>query len=138
MLGLGNSFAFGIMLAYLNLLSAKFDRSLQYVQFVVFIQAVPIVARFLNATFFIRTAHYIRLFNVVIMQLISYFLLIISMIFFDEDIGILTATAATVIFAFAKVIGEATIVGFLKALPQELIATYGMGTGLSDCFSTCI
>ena len=26
--------------------------------------------------------------------------------------------------------------GYLKALPQELIATYGMGTGLSSCVST--
>lgn len=138
LLGFGNSCGYGIMITYLLMLSSKFDRNLQYVQFVVFIQAVPIIGRFLNATYFIQTAHYIRLFNVIIMQVVAYLLLIVSMVCFDEDVGMLSATAACVLFAFARAIGEATIVGYLKALPQELIATYGMGSGLSDCFLTCV
>lgn len=138
LLGLGNSVGFGIMIAYLNLLSAKFDRSLQFTQFVVFINAIPIIGRFINATFLITKVHYIRIFHVMLAQIAAYIFLITAMVSADEDIGIPCATAACVIFMFAKSIGEATIVGFMKALPQELIATYGTGTGLSDCFATLV
>ena len=71
-------------------------------------------------------------------QLAAYLFLIIAMVSGNEDIGIPCATIACIIYMFAKSIGEATIVGFLKALPQELIATYGTGTGLSDCLATGI
>ena len=60
------------------------------------------------------------------------------MIYPTEDLGCNLATCSLVSFMFAKAVGEATLVGYLKALPQELIATYGMGTGLSDCIATLV
>ena len=61
--------------------------------------------------------HYYRIFNVMIAQFVAYLFLIISMVKGDEDVGIPCATIAAIIFMFAKAIGEATIVGFMKALP---------------------
>ena len=54
----------------------------------------------------------------------------------DSSAAMPCATIACIIFMFCRATGEATIVGFMKALPQELIATYGTGTGLSDCIAT--
>jgi len=54
-LGIANSTGYGIILAYLYLLSARWDRTLQYTQLIVFIQAVPIIGRFLNASYFLTT-----------------------------------------------------------------------------------
>ena len=65
-LGIANSAGYGIILAYLYLLSARWDRQLQYTQLIVFVQAVPIIGRFLNASYFITVQHYIRLFIVVL------------------------------------------------------------------------
>ena len=136
MLGIGNSVGYGVMIAYLQMISAKNDRTLQFTQFVVFIQAVPIIGRFINATFLIKKVHYLRIFQVMIGQLFAYLLLIIAMIAGSSPIAMPLATSACIIFMFCRAIGESTIVGFMKALPQELIATYGTGTGLSDCFAT--
>ena len=58
------------------------------------------------------------------------------MVYATENVGCNLATIALVLFAFCKAVGEATLVGYMKALPQELIATYGMGTGLSDALAT--
>jgi len=58
------------------------------------------------------------------------------MVYASENVGCNLATLALIIFAFCKAVGEATLVGYMKALPQELIATYGMGTGLSDAIAT--
>lgn len=101
LLGMGNSIGYGVMIAYLNMLSAKFDRSLQFYQFVVFIQAVPIIARFVNASFFIKTIHYLRLFLVIMVQLLAYILLIIAFVKPDDDVGIPCATFACVLYLFA-------------------------------------
>ena len=138
LLGIGNSVGWGVMIAYLQLLSAKFDRTLQFTRFVVFVQAVPIIGRCLNATYWITIPHYIRMFYVVCFQCVSYGLLITTMIIPTETYGCNVATIAVTLFTFARVVGEATIVGYMKALPQELIATYGLGTGISDMLATCI
>ena len=70
-------------------------------------------------------------------QIVAYIFLIVAMIAGDNStVAMPCATSACIIFMFCRSIGEATIVGFMKALPQELIATYGTGTGLSDCIAT--
>ena len=58
-----------------------------------------------------------RIFYVMLAQILAYIFLIIAMVSADDDVGIPCATLACIIFMTAKSIGEATIVGFMKALP---------------------
>ena len=50
-------------------------------------------------------------------QILAYTFLLVAMIKPNDDVGIPCATAACLLYMFAKTIGEATIVGFMKALP---------------------
>ena len=59
-----------------------------------------------------------------------------AIVFPDESVGIPAASISTLIFSASRAIGESTVVGYVKAVPQELICTYGTGTGLGDLFQT--
>ena len=59
-----------------------------------------------------------------------------AVIYPTEDFGIPCASFAAIIFQASRSIGEATIVGYIKSIPQELICTFGTGTGLGDLFMT--
>ena len=48
-IGFINNVGLGVMLAFLNQLSSNFDRNLQFAQFTVAVNAVPILARVMNA-----------------------------------------------------------------------------------------
>lgn len=63
-IGCFNNIGFGVMIAYLTRLSAVFDRNLQCAQFIVAVQAMPILARVYNAYYLINTPHDLRLFFV--------------------------------------------------------------------------
>ena len=136
LLGFINNVGLGVMLAFLGQLSSNYDRNLQFAQFTVAVMAVPILARFLNAYFFIQTLHDIRVFLVACFFIVSYIFLTFAFIFPDEQIGIPFASLAVIIYSFARSIGESTIVGYIKAIPQELVCTFGTGTGMSDCFQS--
>ena len=131
-----NNMGYGIMLAFLYQLSSDFDRNLQVAQFMVAVQAVPILARMYNANYLIQTPHDLRLFYVCLFQALAYALLACAMVYPTESIGIPCASLAAIIFQASRSIGEATIVGYIKAIPQELICTFGTGMGLGDMFQT--
>lgn len=44
------------------------------------------------------------------------------------------AVVGCVLHQLARSIGEATILGYLKALPQELIVSFGTGSGVATFF----
>jgi hypothetical protein len=90
----------------------------------------------MNSYYFIQIAHDIRVFIVACFFIVSYIMLTFAVFFPDETIGIPFASLAVIIYAFARSIGESTIVGYIKDLPQELVCTFGTGTGLSDCFQS--
>ena len=81
------------------------------------VQAVPILARCMNAYYFIQIAHDIRVFIVACLFIVSYIILAFAFTFPDETIGIPFASLAVIIYAFARSIGEATIMGYIKAIP---------------------
>ena len=58
-----------------------------------------------------------RVFLVSCFFIISYMLLAFAVFFPDETIGIPMASLAVIIYSFARSIGEATIVGYIKAIP---------------------
>ena len=54
----------------------------------------------------------------------------------NESIGIPCASLAALLMQASRAIGEATVVGYIKAIPQELVPAFGTGTGLGDGFQT--
>ena len=97
---------------------------------------MPILARMYNANYLIQTPHDLRLFYVSMFQVIAYCFLSIAVMFPNESVGIPCASLAALIFQGSRAIGEATIMGYIKAIPQELVPMFGTGTGLGDAFQT--
>ena len=116
-IGWVNNMGYGIMLAFLLQLSSKYDRNLQCTQFLVAVQAVPILARMYSANHLIQTPHDLRLFYCSLFQAFAYSLLACAIIYPTEDFGIPCASFAAIIFQASRSIGEATIVGYIKAIP---------------------
>ena len=102
------------------------------------VQAMPILARMYNANYLIQKPHDIRLFYVCMFQALAYSLLACAIVYPTESFGIPCASLAALIFQASRAIGEATIVGYIKAIPQELICTFGTGTGIGDMFQTVV
>jgi len=137
MFGIGfiNNAGLGVMIIYTMNLSAEFNRNLQYAMFVVFVQAVPIVARIFNSLFFIQISHESRLIFTCILFILSYTSIALSIRSSNrEDVALPCAIVGCILHQLGRSIGEATILGYLKALPQELICSFGTGSGVSTFF----
>lgn len=76
------------------------------------------------------------MFYVSLFMVIAYCFLASAIIYPDENVGLTCASIASLLFQATRAIGEATIVGYMKAIPQELICTFGTGTGLGDMFQS--
>lgn len=116
-IGFVNEAGFGVVIAYLSQLSSNFDRNLQFAQFMVAVQAVPILARMINAYYLIVTPHDLRLFYASLAQMLAYSLLFIAIVYPDQIIGIPCASLSAIIIQSARTIGESTIIGYIKAIP---------------------
>ena len=97
-IGFINDVGFGVILAFLSQLSSNFDRNLQFGQFMVALQAMPILARMYNANYLIQTPHDLRLFYVSLSQICAYCLLYAAIVYPDELIGIPCASLSALIF----------------------------------------
>lgn len=95
--------------------------------FVVFLQTVPIIATIVNALWFISTSHENRLIVASILFIVSYIFIAFSINDHEEKIALPCSVIACLLNQLGRSIGEATILGYLKALPQELIVSYGTG-----------
>ena len=133
-LGFINNLGYGVIVAYLMFLSNKFERNLQFTQFMVAVNAMPILARMFNANYLITTPHILRIFYCCLIQIIAYCLLYIAIMFPNESVGIPVTSLAALIFQMARATGESTIMGYMKGIPQELVPIFGTGTGLGDTF----
>jgi hypothetical protein len=96
-----------------------------------FLTAIACIARFINAFFLIRLSHAVRVLINTILMLVSFMLLAMSMTQFDRITGFYWCSVACLFHGFSQAFGEATIMGYLKALPSDLVLTFGSGTGLS-------
>jgi len=74
---------------------------------------VPVIAVFMNASFLITINHDIRLLGTCALFLISYLALATSIYYNSLPFGLLCC----MINSFAKSIGEATIMGYMKGIP---------------------
>ena len=86
MLAIGciNNVGFGVIISYQATLASKFDRNMQFAQFMVAIQAMPILARMFNANYLIQTPHDLRLFYVSLFQMIAFCFLFVAIMYPDE------------------------------------------------------
>ena len=93
--------------------------------------AVSAFARSINAEFLIRVAHSNRILANTILMLLSFMLLAMSLANSLSIEGLYWCIIACICHGFAQAFGEATIMGYLKGLPSEMVQTFGSGTGLS-------
>ena len=100
MLGIGfiNNVGYGVIIAFLTKLSQMYDRNLQCAQFLVAVQAMPILARMFNANYLINTPHDLRLFYVSLFQVVAYCILYMAIMFPSESVGIPAASMAALFF----------------------------------------
>jgi CLN3 protein len=96
-----------------------------------FLTALSLIARFINAIFLIRVQHVNRIFANTSLMLFSFLLLAFSLSEFDKLSGFYYCIAASLLIGFSQAFGEATLMGYLKAFPSDLVMTFGSGTGLS-------
>ena len=78
--------------------------------------------------------HEKRMLNVTILFLLSYLCLAVTMYWQDYDIALPFGYVALIVHQIARSLGEASFIGYLKAVPQELIVSFGSGTGVADFF----
>ena len=64
-------------------------------------------------------------------MLLSFMLLAMSLANHLSIEGLYWCIIACICHGFAQAFGEATIMGYLKGLPSEMVQTFGSGTGLS-------
>jgi len=64
-------------------------------------------------------------------MLLSFMMLALSFQSFQKIEGFYYCIFACCFHGFSQAFGEATIMGYLKAFPTELVMTFGSGTGLS-------
>jgi len=93
--------------------------------------AIAAVTRFVNALGFLRTSHASRLLGNTALMLLSFLLLALSYLEFDHITGFYWCIVACLCHGCSQAFGEATLMGYLKGLPSELVQTFGSGTGLS-------
>jgi len=87
--------------------------------------------RFVNAFFLLNFSHVSRILISTILMLLSFLLLAFSLMESDSLTGFYWCLVSCVLHAISQAFGEATILGYLKALPSDLVQTFGSGTGLS-------
>lgn len=65
-------------------------------------------------------------------MLLSFLLLALAMLRFESSFeGFQLCIFACLFHGFTQAFGEATLMGYLKGLPSDLVMTFGSGTGLS-------
>lgn len=117
-IGFINNAGLGVMIMYTSTLSAEMDRNMEFAMFLVFVQAVPIIATIINALWFINTSHESRLIVAAICFICSYISIAFSISSKkDEDMSLPFAVLACLVNQLGRSIGEATILGYMKALP---------------------
>ena len=118
MIGFINNAGIGVLVVYTSNLSSKFDRNLRFAMFAVFLEAVPIISRILISTYFIQVNHENRMICASALFMCSYVAIAFSIEHsFDENTTLPCAVVACILHQLGRATGEATILGYMKALP---------------------
>jgi len=96
---------------------------------------VNALARYFNSTYLIQIEHSRRIVLVTWLFLATYALLGLVIYFQEYEFAFFLGFITCMVHQFSRAIGEAVIVGYLKAVPQELIIPFSSGTGVASFFS---
>ena len=88
LVGMINSIGIGIIVSYTSTLAANHDYNYNFAMFMVFLQAVPILAIAFNAYYLIQIDHTQRLFGICICFILSYMFLAFAVTLQDSPISI--------------------------------------------------
>ena len=84
-LGFSNNLGFGIMISFAAVLALKYDYPLHFGSFYILIKAVPIVARFIAASWLITFHHTFRMTAVCIIFELSWVIFLIAYLSFRDN-----------------------------------------------------
>lgn len=131
LVGLVNNIGVGVLVSFTSELADKHNFNYNFAMFVVFLNAVPILALFLNAYLLIQTSHQKRVLGVSAIFFLSYVLLAAALWWQLMSFSVTLAVLSVVLHRLASSIGEATVLGYIKSVPQEMVVTFSSGTGAS-------
>ena len=127
-IGFSNEVHTPIIVAYSALYALNHDYLQDFSMFICFVLGIPILARTINARWFVVYNHRPRIYMVCKGFVVSYIIVIISYLVPMQSATVLTLLSlAAIISTFTTSIGEASMIGYLKGIPQELIFLYNMG-----------
>ena len=133
----GSTWSWGSLLC-LRVISSPIDFSAKSLCKILFGQSLnrllavlSATARFSNAFFLLNYSHASRILICTILMLMSYLLLALSLMESATVSGFYWSLVSCCLHGFSQSLGEATLMGYLKALPSDLVQTFGSGTGLS-------
>jgi hypothetical protein len=130
-IGVYNNMGIGIMLAYVQQLANNKNESYNYTICQIMLLTIPILAIFLNAKLLITINHKTRVQWVTALFAFSYLLFAIVI----QTQSLFMSVVTSIVVVFASKLGEATIMGYLKGVPQELITSFTTGVGGSIFFA---
>ena len=136
LVGLINNIGIGIFVAYTSSLANYFGQNFYFVVFEVGLQAVPILAIIFNSSYLIKVQHQRRLKHVCVLFLASYLTMAYAIFNQKNETSLYFAFAACIIYNFSRWIGEATVMGYIKGIPQELVVPFSSGTGAACYFAS--
>lgn len=87
------------------------------------------LAKFLNASYFLRVEHTKRIHGIAFITTVSYLLVAYCVYNSDHVSSFWLSLIGTLGIGFSCGMGESTTLGYIKALPSELVGFYGSGTG---------
>ena len=128
-IGFANEVHTPLIMTYSLALAISFGYSMYFNEYVCFVIGVPIIARSINSRYLIVFDHKPRIYIACLGILAAY--AIVSVGVFDPlktpERTMWLLSIAVIIANSSTSIGEATMYGYLKGIPQELIFMYNLG-----------
>ena len=135
-IGFANEVHTPIIAAYSVVFAMHHDYLQDFSMFLCFVLGFPILARTINARWIVVFNHRPRIHMACAGFVVAYIIVITSYVAPMAPATVLTLlSAAAIISTCATSIGEASMIGYLKGIPQELIFLYNMGKQGAKFFS---
>ena len=131
-IGIANFVHWEVFLAFTHILYRKHYEVEAYGMFKVLTYGLISLFTIAHAKFMVTTEHAERLVITRHLQIAGYVPFILAWLLQDYTLGIVLASFASLIQAFALIYGECTVLGFFKAIPQEMITTYSQGKMIAE------
>ena len=95
-----------------------------------------VITRYVNGACCVNISHKTRIIMVTMLSVLSFVSIAMASRFSKHIIFFYIALFASVLMGVASSLGEACVLGFLKAFPLNMISDFGSGTGFAGPFAT--